>query len=95
MQKFLASLLNISFVCILWDFRETPESLLTILDDSKVYTIIPFVPHTVVFAVKLLRHNWVMIIKWGIMNYENVTKRHVGGDDKLWINLAWPNDVMN
>ena len=29
------------------------------------------------------------------MNYENfvfILKTHVGGDDKLWINLAWPND---
>ena len=29
-----------------------------------------------------------------IMNYENIAlfpKSHAGGDDKLWINLAWPN----
>ena len=34
-----------------------------------------------------------MIFKLGIINYENFTqflKTHVGGDDKLWINLAWP-----
>jgi len=57
-----------SSLCILWDLLETPESLLTILDDSKGFTIIPFVPHTIIFAVKTA----------------------AGGDDKLWINLAWP-----
>jgi len=29
-----------------------PESLLMILDDSKGYTTIPFVPHTMIFALK-------------------------------------------
>ena len=31
------------------------------------------------------------------MNYEIITlflKTHAGGDDKLWINLAWPNKVV-
>ena len=37
---------------ILWGFVEIPESLLTILDDFKGYTIIPFVSHTMIFAVK-------------------------------------------
>ena len=47
-----------SYLCILWDFVETPKSLLTILGDSKGYTIIPFVPYTVIFVVKHkpLRH---------------------------------------
>jgi len=31
---------------------KTPENLLAILDDSKGYAIIPFVPHTMIFAVK-------------------------------------------
>ena len=36
------------------DFVETPKRLLTILDDSKGFTIIPIVPHTVIIicAVK-------------------------------------------
>ena len=38
-----------------------------------------------------------MIIKWEIMNYENFAlflKAYVGGDNKLWINLVWPNGLM-
>jgi len=41
-----------SHLCILCDFVETPESSLMILNDSKGYTIIPFVPYTMIFAVK-------------------------------------------
>jgi len=39
---------------------------------------------------------WEMI-KCGIMNYENFAlflATHSGGDDKQWINLAWPNADM-
>ena len=36
-------------------------------------------------------------ITWTIMNYEFVAKFlkiHVGSDDKLWINLSWPNTAL-
>ena len=39
-------------LCILWDFVETPEGLLIILDNSKEYATIVIVPNTIIFAVK-------------------------------------------
>ena len=53
--------------------RETPESLLTILDDSKAVIYCP--PHRNFCCKNCSNINWVweMIIKWGIMNYENFT----------------------
>ena len=68
-QKSLASYLT-SSLYILWDFAETSESLLAILDDSKGFTIIPFVPHTMIIAVKLPEHELSLGIDYLVRNNE-------------------------
>jgi len=45
-EKFLA------IKCLICAFSENLKKPLKAADDSKGYTIIPFVPHTMIFAVK-------------------------------------------
>jgi len=52
MQAYLIHKSLASSKRLVYAFSEALWSLLTILDDFKGYTIIPFVPHTVIFALK-------------------------------------------
>jgi len=80
-----------SHLCILWGLVEIPGSL-TILDG----------PYRDLFPCKKIwsgiNRAWrgeEVIIIWGVMNYENTAlflKSHAEGDNKVWINFAWPNE---
>ena len=83
---------SLAISCLLCASSKTYGILLTILDNCNGYIIILIVRFGL-YKIKWVWEGKQMIIKWEIMNYENIALfliTHVGGDDKLWINLAWP-----